>query len=586
MNQGIALHDIIWDESGKPVDYRYIRVNNFYEEMTGLKSENIIGKRVSEVLPLTEKYWWDAFAEVSLTRKPKRVINYSNELKKYYSISFYSPQPNRVAGIVDDITGLKDLEEEIRESELRYHLLAEKSRTVLWEIDLSGLFTYISPVVESVLEYKQEEVIFIKHFSDLFPCEFKSEYSSIMNQFIDRGESNIHIERPLLSKSGNLIWVDSFISAQRNSLGAIILYKGSDIDISERKAKEEQIVYLNTHDHLTHLFNRRYFDQLLEDLDKVENYPISIIMGDLNGLKLVNDAFGHAIGDEMLKGVSNILSHYFDKLGYVSRIGGDEFVVLLLHTSLEEADRHANNVKNIIETENISGVNYSISFGTACNESNKSLLEIIKIAEDNMYSRKLYEMTSHRSDTIKTILKTLHEKNPREEMHSNRVSIICQEIGKKLHMNSDELNLLKTISHLHDIGKIAIDESILNKPGKLNAREWEEIKKHPEIGFRILSTSHEYSEIALDILSHHERYDGTGYPRGMKGEDIPLRARIISVADSYDAMVSFRTYKDPLSPEQAIEELKRCSGTQFDPTIVETFMKIHPLIMIDFESTK
>src|SRR5690606_32990466 len=129
---------------------------------------------------------------------------------------------------------------------------------------------------------------------------------------------------------------------------------------------------------------------------------------------------------------------------------------------------------------------------------------------------KLFEINSHRSEFIKTILQSLHEKNPREEMHSRRVANICIEIGKKLDMKKDELNLLKAISSLHDIGKIAIDEAILNKPGKLDEKEWEKIKRHPEIGFRIISAAPEYSEIAYDILSHHERFDGKGYPRGLK----------------------------------------------------------------------
>jgi len=127
---------------------------------------------------------------------------------------------------------------------------------------------------------------------------------------------------------------------------------------------------------------------------------------------------------------------------------------------------------------------------------------------------------------------------------------------------------------LHDIGKIAIDEAILNKPGKLTDEEWETIKRHPEIGFRIISTAPEYSEIARDILSHHERFDGKGYPRGLKGEEIPIRARIVSIADAYDAMISKRTYRDPLSKEDAVNEIKRCSGTQFDPELVKIFVNI------------
>jgi HD-GYP domain-containing protein (c-di-GMP phosphodiesterase class II) len=220
------------------------------------------------------------------------------------------------------------------------------------------------------------------------------------------------------------------------------------------------------------------------------------------------------------------------------------------------------------------GVQRSISFGAAEHTGLKTMGAMVIAAEDDMYARKLFETASHRSETIKTILQTLHEKNPREEAHSKRVSSICVAMGEALGMSSDELKLLHTISHLHDIGKIAIDERILNKAGKLDALEWETIKKHPEIGYRILAASNEYADVAIDILSHHERFDGKGYPRGLQGENIPLRARIISIADAFDAMISMRTYKNQLTHDQALEELKRGKGTQFDPVLVDCFLSL------------
>jgi len=136
------------------------------------------------------------------------------------------------------------------------------------------------------------------------------------------------------------------------------------------------------------------------------------------------------------------------------------------------------------------------------------------------------------------------------------------------------------ISELHDIGKIAIDDSILNKPGKLTDKEWESIKKHPEIGYRILSATPEYSEIAQDILSHHERYDGNGYPRGLKGDEIPIRARVISIADAFDAMISDRPYRKAMTSFEAIEEIKRNTGSQFDPEVSNIFVSLFEEIQI------
>ena len=170
-------------------------------------------------------------------------------------------------------------------------------------------------------------------------------------------------------------------------------------------------------------------------------------------------------------------------------------------------------------------------------------------------------------------MNTLYEKNPREMLHSKRVSEMCVLIAKSMNCDDDFINQIRIAGLMHDIGKIGIEENILNKEGELNDYEWCEIKKHCEIGYRILSSVNEYLEIAEFVLEHEERWDGAGYPKGLKGDQISLQARIISLADSYDAMTGSRTYKERASKEEAIEELLRCSGTQFDSEIVKVFIE-------------
>jgi PAS domain S-box-containing protein len=337
MNQGIANHDVIWDEHGKPVDYRYVYVNENYERMTGLKRENILGRLVSEVLPQTEAYWWEAFAEVALTRQPKRVVNHSAELDRTYSISFYSPKPNQVSGIVDDITSLIAIQQQLIDSELRYQLLAEQSLTVVWELDPQGVFRYISPVVEKLLGYKPEELIATKHVDDLARLD-EEQVRGDLPIALDLNSTR-PIERALVRKDHSRIWVETYIAKITDASGQVVKYRGSDKDITERKHREAEILFANTHDHLTRLFNRRHFDQSLIDMDRPHNYPLSLIMGDLNGLKLINDAFGHAVGDTMLIDVASILRDQFGSQGMVARLGGDEFGVLLPTTDLPTARR-------------------------------------------------------------------------------------------------------------------------------------------------------------------------------------------------------------------------------------------------------
>ena len=346
-------------------------------------------------------------------------------------------------------------------------------------------------------------------------------------------------------------------------------------EVTDRKKYEASIIYLSYNDSLTGLYNRRYYIERLDELKDTKFNPVSIILCDINGLKIMNDAFGHSAGDDLLIEVSNLLKQIFSDKGHVCRIGGDEFVLLLPNTPLHSAQYYLEKMKRALDSKYIQGMSVSVSFGLACRDGEDSLEQVFREAEEQMYKNKLFEVTSHRSESIKTILNTLHEKNPREKKNTKRVSDICIHIGQQLGMKSEELQLLKAISNLHDIGKIAIDEAILNKPGKLNNQEWEIIKRHPEIGYRIISTSPEYAEIAYDILSHHEKWDGTGYPRGISGENIPIRARIISIADAYDAMISERPYRKSLTHEEAIEEIKKNTGKQFDPKLVDVFLSLY-----------
>lgn len=346
-------------------------------------------------------------------------------------------------------------------------------------------------------------------------------------------------------------------------------------DVTERHTHEQSILHLSYRDPLTNLYNRRYYQEELTRLDHDKYYPLTIVFADINGLKIMNDAFGHDAGDELLITVSDELLHVFHRDQRISRIGGDEFAILLPNTPKEKAQSLLDTVKIRLQKRLINGMNVTVSYGVATKLDNEDINSILKEAEDDMYSHKLFEVTSQRNETIRTILQTLYEKNPREKEHSERVSNICISIGEKLGMQSNELNMLKAISVLHDIGKIAIDDQILNKPGKLNDEEWETIKRHPEIGYRILSSSPEYISIAEDILYHHERYDGKGYPRGLKGEEIPIRARIITIADSFDAMISDRPYRKALANEEALSEIKRCAGSQFDPKIAQLFIELY-----------
>ncbi|WP_234123574.1 HD domain-containing phosphohydrolase [Clostridium hydrogenum] len=343
-------------------------------------------------------------------------------------------------------------------------------------------------------------------------------------------------------------------------------------DITERKQMESRLEYLSYHDQLTGICNRRFFEMNINLLDKEENLPLTVVMADANGLKLVNDSFGHSFGDELIKRIAEVLKKKCREGDTLIRLGGDEFIIFMPKTDSSEADQFIKNVKAAAMKEKVGSVNISISLGYKTKiDKEESIQEVLKKAEDYMYKKKLLESPSIRGKSINTIITTLHEKNKREEQHSYRVSELCERMGIAINLDDDEIIELKTVGLLHDIGKVAIEENILNKNGKLTDEEWEEIKRHTEIGYRILSTVNEMSDIAEYVLAHHERWDGLGYPRGLAGEKIPLQSRIITIIDSYDAMVSERSYREALPKEFAVKELKRNAGTQFDPQLVDVF---------------
>ncbi len=376
----------------------------------------------------------------------------------------------------------------------------------------------------------------------------------------------------LISKNGDEIPIEDsaapILDSEGNINGAVIVFR----DYSDKKQKQEEILYLSHHDQLTGLYNRHFFEEELKRLDAKCYLPLSMAMFDVNGLKLTNDAFGHQMGDKLLQIVAQTIKSMCREGDVISRIGGDEFILLLPKTSYSETETIISRIYREFEQTRLNDIVISVSVGWATKKSNdQNIMEIYAKAEEKMYRKKLIESQSMRSKTIQVILKTLNETNQRERIHSENVSKISRKIGEALNLNQELLHEIEMAGILHDIGKIAIDNNVLNKPGKLSDAEYEMVKRHPETGYHILKSADAYTSISDYVLAHHERWDGVGYPRGLKGKQIPLAARIITIADAYEAMTAERTYKKRLSKEDAFNELRRCSGTQFDPDIVRVF---------------
>ena len=351
----------------------------------------------------------------------------------------------------------------------------------------------------------------------------------------------------------------------------------ADILVSafEKCSIEQKLRYMGTHDSVTGLKNRYFMEEEMQRLEAERPQSISIIMAELNGLKLVNETYGQAIGDEMLKSAAAILMKSVRDEDVIARWGGTEFVALLPHISEDGVESIRNEILENMKGSYVKDMPISLAIGVGVkNEPDKELLKSLREAEDEMYKRKLTENYSTRRDVINALLKLLREKSHETEAHVQRIFDIAWKIGGKYGLDRTELKRLESIAFLHDIGKIYIPEDVLTKEGPLSEEEWELIKKHPEKGWRIAQATEEFAHVAEEILTHHERWEGGGYPQGLKGKEIPVLARIIAIADAYDVMSQGRCYKEPMSRKEIMEEFKRCAGTQFDPELVKNFLSI------------
>ena len=569
---GFALHRVQFEE-GKAVDFRYLEVNAAFAQIIGFPRERIVGTSMSELFPLLfadrGNTYIRRFQEALDGDNPREFELYIHDLDRYYKVRMDLFRGDTYVSFLFDISA------EVKRREMyKSAFLSISDGVIAVTADLAVSLVNRSAERMTGVRWKEAEGKPLPEVLSLYradgapldlaqavrhPALFRPEalkYDQVRSR---RGGMSTPVE----------VRVDP-ISSHGVTIGHLIHLR----DVGERVRIERQLSYVTYHDALTGLYNRQYFNEQTPAFEKEENLPLSLIMGDVNGLKLTNDAFGHLVGDEMIKTAARAVESACRSTDAIVRWGGDEFVVLLPRTDQAEAAAVCDRIRGTARGRKVGVMELSISLGYATRrDGSESISHILKTAEDMMYDVKLHDSRSFKSKTLGMITRALYARSRAESFHSENVGRLCGLTGRAMGMEESRVSELFVLGRVHDIGKIGIDGALLEKPAAFTEAEWAEVRRHPEIGYHILVSSNELAPIARYVLTHHERPDGAGYPKGLKGETIPLQARIVAVCGAYDAMTAESPYRHAFSREQAVDELRRCAGTQFDPAVVAVFIE-------------
>lgn len=488
-------------------------------------------------------------------------------------------------GVFTDLTEQKQAEADRRAAHQRLHSIIEFLPDATFVIDEKGKVIEWNRAIEEMTGKSRREMLGRSDYSVLFYGVNRPMLIDLVlkpEQFVEKGYDRIN-------KKGNSLVGEAYTPYYLRGKGAYLWGAASPIydssgntagaietirDISEWKKTTDMLRCYGIYDALTGLYNRNHFQEEMRHLWL--NQTAGMIICDVDGLKLVNDTLGHDKGDALIFAAAGVIKKCFSENDVVARIGGDEFAVLICDTDQKEVEKACGRIREAIRQHNkINGdMPLSMSIGYAVTEDTSDIKNLFKQADNNMYREKLHSNHSGRSAIVQTLMKTLKERDFITEGHADRLQDLVAAIARSISLPESSINDLKLLSQFHDIGKVGIPDSILFKPGPLTAKEFSEMKRHCEIGYRIAMSSPDLSPIAEWILKHHEWWDGSGYPLGLKGKAIPLECRILAVADAYDAMTSDRPYRKAMSHDDAVKELRKFAGKQFAPDIVRRFEEV------------
>ncbi len=466
--------------------------------------------------------------------------------------------------------------QELLSAHMRFREMAEHAPMLaIHGFDSEGRILYWNRTAEKIYGFSREEMLGMKVTPEHTGYAFYRQFKQVLDNPPLAGERQVW-EGEVPNRFGPPQSVLSFVLPV-GGLKGVSEFMRMDVDMSRHKRMEEELRFTSSHDHLTGLFNRNFFEREMMRQEVSTSDCGGVIVCDLDGLKLVNDTLGHSAGDRLLVQVAGMLQGLFGKGGIVARVGGDEFAVLLTANGSLNVAEAAERIKDSALQHNRanSDLPLSLSVGFAAREKPDQKIRDLFIAADNNMSReKLHRSQSNRSAVVQTLARALEARDFITEGHADRLESMVVALARELDLSEHRIHDLRLLAKFHDIGKVGIKDQILFKPDKLTPQETLAMRQHCAIGYHIAQASPDLVPIADWIYKHHEWWDGSGYPLGLAGDKIPLECRILAIADAFDAMISDRPYRKGLPREKVVEELMRCSGTQFDPELVPLFIGV------------
>jgi diguanylate cyclase (GGDEF)-like protein len=474
-------------------------------------------------------------------------------------------EPLRMMGFNRDVTAAMREKKQMKESNELLQLAADVANLGVYCIHLNEKIICVHSGVTGKNRLIDEKEMTLKQFlSHVRPSE-KELVKRTFWQLQTREKQEVKLRFRLLDQNRHARWVEA---SCRWSTDELIIGVIRDVDEEARRLIE--LDRLANRDLLTGLFNRNVFERKLNGFSRtIEDQVIAVC--DVDGLKILNDAFGHMMGDRMLRLFADALDEVFDEADLIARMGGDEFAVIDAKLSSSEMEKRFELLEQKIAKFDLPA-QIGISYGIAEIEATEDPALAYKIAEDRMYRQKHLENFTKRNLMVQKLLTKMQAKNPLASRHAARMKSTMKRYVKDLPIESNEKEELILLAQFHDIGKLNVPNQVLEKSKGLNHRERIEVKRHPEIGYRIARSLPELAGIAHEVLTHHERWDGKGYPLHLKGEEIPYKVRVLSLLDYYDSITHDRPYRPAVEREVALKRIRQNSGRRFDPNLTKAFI--------------